>query len=114
MVIIDEMDALVCSRDSSGENLNKQIKADLTTTLLTYLDGVDAIENLMIIGLTNYFERLDEALIRPGRLDVHINIGLPNYKDRLAILRLYLCPLQKKIKFRPHWTLKCLQKNQKD
>ncbi|WP_165483018.1 AAA family ATPase [Legionella genomosp. 1] len=98
VVIIDEMDALVCSRDSSGDDLNRQIKADLTTTLLTYLDGVDAIENLMIIGLTNYFERLDEALIRPGRLDVHINIGLPNYKDRLAILSLYLCPLQKKNK----------------
>ncbi|MCW8451438.1 AAA family ATPase [Legionella quinlivanii] len=110
VVIIDEMDALVCSRDSSGENLNKQIKADLTTTLLTYLDGVDAIENLMIIGLTNYFERLDEALIRPGRLDVHINIGLPNYKDRLAILRLYLCPLQKKNKVQASLDIEMLAK----
>jgi len=96
VVIIDEIDALVCSRSSSEEGLSKQIKADLTTTLLTYLDGINVIDNLMILGLTNYFKRLDDALIRPGRLGLHINIGLPNLEDRLAILNLYLSDLQKK------------------
>lgn len=108
VVIIDEIEALVCSRDSPGEDLNRQIKADLTTTLLTYLDGVKAIDNLMVIGLTNYFDRLDDALIRPGRLDVHINIGLPKYEDRLAILGLYLGRLQKKNKVAPSLDIEAL------
>ena len=96
VVIIDEIDALVCARNSSDEGIINKIKADLTATILTYLDGVDVINNLMILGLTNYIDRLDDALIRPGRLGVHIKIDLPNVEDRLAILKLYLSDLQKK------------------
>lgn len=95
VVIIDEIDALIGSRDKSEMDNASGTKADLTTTLLTYLDGVKTIDNLMILGLTNYLDRIDNALLRPGRLDVHVHIGLPNTDDRLAILKLYLSELQK-------------------
>lgn len=95
VVIIDEIDALVGSRDQV-DGISNQVKADLTTTFLTYLDGIHENHNLLIIGITNYYTRLDPALIRAGRLGIHIHIGLPNFDDRLEILELYLSDLQKK------------------
>lgn len=97
VVIIDEIDSLVCSRSNANEGTEAQIKKDLTTTLLTYLDGIDKYDNLILVGTTNYYDRLDEALIRPGRLDVQINVGLPKLEDRLSILKIYIPPLQKKL-----------------
>lgn len=97
VVIIDEIDSLVCARSNSNEGTEAQIKKDLTTTLLTYLDGVDKYDNLILIGTTNYYDRLDDALIRPGRLDVKINVGLPKLEDRSSIFKIYVPPLQKTI-----------------
>lgn len=46
--------------------------------LLTNLDGVEALNNIVVIGMTNRKDLIDEAILRPGRLEVHIEIGLPN------------------------------------
>ena len=62
--------------------------------LLTKIDGVDALNNIIVIGMTNRRDLLDEAILRPGRLELHIEIGLPTEKGREQIFNVYL----KKIK----------------
>ena len=46
--------------------------------ILTNLDGVEALNNIVVIGMTNRKDLIDEAILRPGRLEVKIQIGLPN------------------------------------
>jgi vesicle-fusing ATPase len=53
------------------------------------MDGVDQLNNILIIGMTNRFDMIDEALLRPGRLEVHMEINLPDAKGRLQILNIH-------------------------
>ena len=50
--------------------------------LLSYVDGVHAMDNVLIIGMTNRKDMLDPALLRPGRLEVHVEVGLPDTAGR--------------------------------
>jgi vesicle-fusing ATPase len=47
------------------------------------MDGVDRLNNTLIIGMTNRKDMMDEAILRPGRIEVHLEIGLPDEKGRL-------------------------------
>jgi vesicle-fusing ATPase len=51
--------------------------------LLTQIDGIEQLNNILVIGITNRKDLIDEALIRPGRLDVHIEIHIPDELGRL-------------------------------
>jgi len=53
------------------------------------MDGVDQLNNILIIGMTNRKDMIDEALLRPGRLEVHMEISLPDEKGRYQILNIH-------------------------
>ena len=85
IVFIDEIDALGGAR-SPGQH---QEYRQTLNALLSEIDGMDKDSGVLTIAATNVLEELDQALIRPGRFDRKIAIPLPNYDDRLAIIRLY-------------------------
>jgi vesicle-fusing ATPase len=62
--------------------------------LLSKIDGVDALNNILIIGMTNRKDMIDPAILRPGRLEVHIEVPLPNLEGREQILRIKIKKMQ--------------------
>lgn len=59
------------------------------------MDGVDQLNNVLIIGMTNRRDMIDEALLRPGRLEVHVEISLPDEHGRLQILSIHTAKMTK-------------------
>ncbi len=57
--------------------------------LLTELDGLQACTDVLLVGATNRRQAIDPALLRSGRLDLQIEVGLPNLAGRLAILQVH-------------------------
>ena len=87
IVFIDEIDAIGSRRNSSGgaESENNQT----LNQLLVEMDGFDTDETVIVLAATNRPEMLDKALLRPGRFDRRITIGLPDMKGREAILKIH-------------------------
>ena len=57
--------------------------------LLSKLDGVDSLNNILVIGMTNRIDMIDKAMLRPGRLELHLEIGLPDENGRLQIFKIH-------------------------
>ena len=75
VVVFDEIDA-VCKQRGMYEN-SSQTNDAVVNQLLSIIDGVDALNNILVIGMTNRKDLLDEAILRPGRFEVHIEVKLP-------------------------------------
>lgn len=87
IIIFDEIDAICKQRGSRSDSTG--VGDTVVNQLLAKLDGVDQLNNILVIGMTNRLDMIDDALLRPGRFEVHIEIGLPDEHGRLEILRIH-------------------------
>lgn len=88
IIIFDELDA-VCKQRGSGGGGGTGVGDSVVNQLLSKLDGVDQLNNILLIGMTNRLDMIDEALLRPGRLEVHMEISLPDGYGRTQILKIH-------------------------
>lgn len=88
IIIFDEIDAICRQRGSSGGG-GTNVHESVVNQLLSKLDGVDSLNNILVIGMTNRIDMIDEAMLRPGRLELHLEIGLPEEEGRLQIFRIH-------------------------
>lgn len=88
VIFIDEIDAIGKKRARSGSASNDERDQTLNA-LLTEMSGFHENTGIVVIGATNRLDTLDEALLRPGRFDRQIEIGLPDVNSRKKILSLH-------------------------
>jgi transitional endoplasmic reticulum ATPase len=87
IVFLDEVDALVPKRGLSDRS---PVTDRVVSQLLTEIDGVEALKDVWLIAATNRMDILDDALLRPGRLDYHLEVSKPDRRARAAILAVHL------------------------
>jgi len=92
IIIFDEIDAICKSRGSSRDNTG--VHDSVVNQLLSKIDGVNSLNNILLIGMTNRKDMIDEALLRPGRLEIHVEIGLPNEFGRIQILNIHTAKMR--------------------
>jgi cell division protease FtsH len=89
IIFIDEIDAIGRAR-SSGDGGGSQQEHDQTlNALLVAMDGFHSDDAVVVFGATNRPDTMDRALLRPGRFDRHVSVGLPDLRGRLAILQVH-------------------------
>lgn len=93
IIIFDELDA-VCKQRGSGSGGGTGVGDSVVNQLLSKLDGVDQLNNILLIGMTNRKDMIDDALLRPGRLEVHVEIPLPDEYGRQQILKIHTARLK--------------------
>lgn len=85
VLFIDEIDAMAAARGMSLAEVADRV----TSQLLSELDGLEGLHGVTVIGATNRKDSLDPALLRPGRLELHLALDLPDDEDRQAILAVH-------------------------
>jgi transitional endoplasmic reticulum ATPase len=87
IIFLDEVDALVPRRGSGGSD--SHVTENVVSQILTEIDGLEELNNVLIIGATNRLDIVDEALLRPGRFDRIIKVPNPDEKGRLHIFEIH-------------------------
>lgn len=87
VVFFDEMESLFRTR---GSGRSSDVETTIVPQLLAEIDGVESLDNVIVIGATNREDMIDPAVLRPGRLDVKIRINRPNRAGAAEIFGLYL------------------------
>lgn len=87
IIFFDEVDALVPRRGSGGSD--SHVTENVVSQILTEIDGLEELHNVLIIGATNRLDIVDEALLRPGRFDRIIEVPNPDEKGRLHIFEIH-------------------------
>jgi len=87
IVFFDEMDSIFRTR---GTGISSDVESTIVPQLLSELDGVETLKNVIVIGASNREDLIDPAILRPGRLDVKIKIERPDAAQAADIMRKYL------------------------
>jgi len=87
IIFLDEIDALVPRRGSGGSG--SHVTENVVSQILTEIDGLEELHNVLIIGATNRLDIVDEALLRPGRFDRIIEVPNPDAKGRQHIFKIH-------------------------
>ncbi|WP_227134291.1 AAA family ATPase [Halorubellus salinus] len=87
IVFLDEIDSVAKSREGGGGGGGDDVTDRVVSQLLTELDGLADNPNLVVVAATNRKEAIDRALLRPGRLDTHIEVPEPDEAGRREILK---------------------------
>ena len=98
IIFVDEIDA-VGRRRGSGMGGGHDEREQTLNQILVEMDGFEQGENVIVLAATNRMDVLDPALLRPGRFDRRVTIGLPDRKDRLEILKVHFAkkPIEKSV-----------------
>lgn len=99
IIIFDEIDAICKQR--GGRSDGTGVGDSVVNQLLAKMDGVDELNNILIIGMTNRLDLLDEALLRPKRFEIKLPIPLPDEKGRIQILKIHTAEMRKNGILRP-------------
>jgi len=89
IVFFDEMDSIFRTR---GSGVSSDVENTIVPQLLSEIDGVEGLENVIVIGASNREDMIDPAILRPGRLDVKIKIERPDAEAAKDIFSKYLVP----------------------
>jgi SpoVK/Ycf46/Vps4 family AAA+-type ATPase len=89
VIFFDEMESMFRAR---GSGRSSDVETTIVPQFLAELDGVEASENLIIIGASNRSDLIDPAIMRPGRLDIKIKVDRPTREAATDIFALYLLP----------------------
>ena len=87
IIFLDEVDALVPRRGSGSSD--SHVTENIVSQILTEIDGLEELHNVLIIGATNRLDIVDEALLRPGRFDRIIEVGNPDSRGRKNIFEIH-------------------------
>jgi vesicle-fusing ATPase len=87
VIVFDEIDSICRARGTVSTGTGVHDSA--VNQLLTKIDGVNSLNNIIVIGMTNRKDLIDEAILRPGRLELHIEISLPDEKGRQQIFNIH-------------------------
>src|SRR5256712_13644017 len=87
IVFFDEMDSLFRTR---GSGISSDVENTIVPQLLSEIDGVESLSNVIVIGASNREDMIDPAILRPGRLDVQIKIERPDADSAAQIIGRYL------------------------
>ncbi|HEY8018132.1 MAG TPA: proteasome ATPase [Actinomycetota bacterium] len=90
IVFFDEMDSIFRTR---GTGISSDVESTIVPQLLSELDGVETLKNVIVIGASNREDLIDPAILRPGRLDVKIKIERPDEPQAKDIMAKYLHPV---------------------
>jgi len=98
IIFIDEIDSIATARGSEDE-FDSGVSRRVVDTLLTEMDGLAGLKNVVVLAATNRPEAIDPALLRPGRFDRIIEIPMPDAETRLAIFKVHTrnMPLDKSV-----------------
>lgn len=88
IIIFDELDSVFKQRGGSRSD-GTGVGDNVVNQLLAKMDGVEQLNNILIIGMTNRLDLIDNALLRPGRFEIQIEISLPDEKGRKEILLIH-------------------------
>ncbi len=89
VVFFDEMDSLFRMR---GSGVSSDMEATVVAQFLSEIDGVESLQNVIVIGASNRQDLIDPAVLRPGRLDLKVKVSRPDRESAQQILEKYLTP----------------------